>query len=122
VSDSTAAPARSRCRAAVAPLPAQRFDADGRVGIDYRAITALALPLMVNSSLQAVISLTDTWFVGHISTTAMAGMAAIFWLVFFFVMLLGAWGSPCRPSSRSTRAAGGAGGPAIRPGLPVGRG
>ena len=59
------------------PLPAQRRDADGRAGIDYRAITALALPLMVNSSLQAVINLTDTWFVGHISTTAMAGMAAI---------------------------------------------
>ena len=65
---------------------------DGRVRIDYRAIAALALPLMVNSSLQAVINLTDTWFVGHISTTAMAGMAAIFWLVFFFVMLVGGIG------------------------------
>jgi MATE family multidrug resistance protein len=74
------------------PLPARRVGADGRAHIDYRAITALALPLMVNSSLQAVINLTDTWFVGHISTTAMAGMAAIFWLVFFFVMLLGGIG------------------------------
>ena len=74
------------------PLPAQRMAADGSVRIDYRAITALALPLMVNSSLQAVINLTDTWFVGHISTTAMAGMAAIFWLVFFFVMLVGGIG------------------------------
>ena len=74
------------------PLPAQRMAADGAVRIDYRAITALALPLMVNSSLQAVINLTDTWFVGHISTTAMAGMAAIFWLVFFFVMLVGGIG------------------------------
>ena len=74
------------------PLPAQRRDADGRPQIDYRAITALALPLMVNSSLQAVINLTDTWFVGRISTTAMAGMAAIFWLVFFFVMLVGGIG------------------------------
>ena len=73
-------------------LPAQRIGADGRAHIDYRAITALALPLMVNSSLQAVINLTDTWFVGHISTTAMAGMAAIFWLVFFFVMLGGGIG------------------------------
>jgi MATE family multidrug resistance protein len=73
-------------------LPAQRVGADGRVRIDYRAITALALPLMVNSSLQAVINLTDTWYVGHISTTAMAGMAAIFWLVFFFVMLVGGIG------------------------------
>jgi MATE family multidrug resistance protein len=74
------------------PLPAQRFGTDGRPHIDYRAITALAVPLMVNSSLQAVINLTDTWFVGHISTTAMAGMAAIFWLVFFFVMLIGGIG------------------------------
>jgi len=73
-------------------LPAQRLGADGRVRIDYRAIAALALPLMVNSSLQAVINLTDTWFVGHISTTAMAGMASIFWLVFFFVMLGGGIG------------------------------
>ena len=73
-------------------LPAQRIGADGSVRIDYRAIAALALPLMVNSSLQAVINLTDTWFVGHISTTAMAGMAAIFWLVFFFVMLVGGIG------------------------------
>jgi len=73
-------------------LPARRTGPDGRPRIDYRAIAALALPLMVNSSLQAVINLTDTWFVGHISTTAMAGMAAIFWLVFFFVMLVGGIG------------------------------
>jgi MATE family multidrug resistance protein len=74
------------------PLPAQRIGAGGRARIDYRAIATLALPLMVNSSLQAVINLTDTWFVGHISTTAMAGMAAVFWLVFFFVMLGGGIG------------------------------
>lgn len=74
------------------PLPARRIGADGGARIDYRAIAALAFPLMVNSSLQAVINLTDTWFVGHISTTAMAGMAAIFWLIFFFVMLVGGIG------------------------------
>ncbi len=73
-------------------LPACRHDPHGRPQVDYRAIAALGLPLMVNSSLQAVINLTDTWFVGHLSTTAMAGMAAIFWLVFFFVMLLGGIG------------------------------
>ena len=56
--------------------PAQRLDpVTGRPRVDYRAVMALALPLMLNSSLQAVISLTDTWFVGHISTAAMAGMA-----------------------------------------------
>jgi len=85
---SSAGPAPAFVRA----LPAQRIGADGRRRIDYRAIATLALPLMVNSSLQAVINLTDTWFVGHISTTAMAGMAAIFWLVFFFVMLVGGIG------------------------------
>jgi MATE family multidrug resistance protein len=91
MTDTTAAPAGPATGLGRA-LPAQRIGADGRARIDYRAITALALPLMVNSSLQAVINLTDTWFVGHISTTAMAGMAAIFWLVFFFVMLAGGIG------------------------------
>jgi MATE family multidrug resistance protein len=81
--------------AAAAPawLPAQRRDpVSGRVRVDYRAVAALALPLMLNSSLQAVISLTDTWFVGHISTTAMAGMAAVYWVVLLFLMLVGGVG------------------------------
>ena len=60
--------------------------------VDYRAVAALALPLMLNSSLQAVISLTDTWFVGHISTAAMAGMAAVYWIVLLFLMLIGGVG------------------------------
>ena len=47
---------------------------------------------MLNSGLQVVISLTDTWFVGHISTTAMAGLAAIYWVVLFFVMVFGGIG------------------------------
>jgi MATE family multidrug resistance protein len=74
------------------PPPAQRHDAHGRAHVDYRAVTALALPLMLNSSLQAVISLTDTWFVGHISTTAMAGMGAVYWVVLLFIMLIGGVG------------------------------
>ena len=73
-------------------LPAQRIGPDGRGRVDYRAIAALALPLMLNSSMQAVIGLTDTWFVGHLSTTAMAAMASIYWLVFFFIVLLGGIG------------------------------
>jgi len=73
-------------------LPAHRVDGLGRAHVDYRAIAALALPLMLNSSLQAVIGLTDTWFVGHISTVAMAAMASIYWLVFFFIVLLGGIG------------------------------
>jgi MATE family, multidrug efflux pump len=73
-------------------LPAHRVDKSGRAYVDYRAIAALALPLMLNSSVQAVIGLTDTWFVGHISTIAMAAMASIYWLVFFFIVLLGGIG------------------------------
>jgi MATE family multidrug resistance protein len=91
VNDVAASPERA-APGGVRAVPARRAGPDGRPRVDYRAIAALALPLMVNSSLQAVINLTDTWFVGHISTTAMAGMAAIFWLVFFFVMLLGGVG------------------------------
>ena len=73
-------------------LPAQRIGPDGRPHVDFRAIGALAFPLMLNSGLQVVISLTDTWFVGHISTTAMAGLAAIYWVVLFFVMVFGGIG------------------------------
>jgi MATE family multidrug resistance protein len=73
-------------------LPAQRFDADGRPHIDFRAVAALALPLMLNSSLQAIISLTDTWFVGHISTAAIAGVGSVYWIVLLFLMLIGGVG------------------------------
>jgi MATE family multidrug resistance protein len=73
-------------------VPAQRRDAAGHVHVDYRAVASLALPLMLNSSLQAVVSLTDTWFVGHISTTAMAGMGAVYWVVLLFIMLIGGVG------------------------------
>jgi putative efflux protein, MATE family len=96
MNDSLPAPAGSRTdpagAAAALRLPAQRRDAAGRLHVDLRAVSALALPLMLNSSLQAVISLTDTWFVGHISTTAMAGMAAVYWVVLLFIMLIGGVG------------------------------
>ncbi|HEX7374804.1 MAG TPA: MATE family efflux transporter, partial [Steroidobacteraceae bacterium] len=73
-------------------LPAQRIDASGQSHVDYHAVAALALPLMLNSSLQAIISLTDTWFVGHISTAAIAGMGAVYWIVLLFLMLVGGVG------------------------------
>jgi MATE family multidrug resistance protein len=76
-----------RTRRQVPLLPAQRLDQAGRARIDFRAIAQLALPLMLNSSVHAVISLTDTWFVGQISTTAMAAMASIYWIVIFFIVL-----------------------------------
>ena len=73
-------------------LPAQRVDALGRTRIDYRAITLLALPLMLNSGLQAIVSLTDTWFVGHISTSAIAAMGAVYWVVLLCLVLTGGVG------------------------------
>jgi MATE family multidrug resistance protein len=52
----------------------------------------LALPLMLNSGLQAIVSLTDTWFVGHISTSAIAAMGAVYWVVLLFLVLIGGVG------------------------------
>jgi MATE family multidrug resistance protein len=73
-------------------LPAQRVDAQGHPRVDYKAITLLALPLMLNSGLQAIVSLTDTWFVGHISTSAIAAMGAVYWVVLLFLVLIGGVG------------------------------
>lgn len=73
-------------------LPAQRHDAEGRVHVNYRAVIALAWPFMLNSSVQAILNLTDTWFIGHISTQATAAMGAVYWLVLVFVLLLGGVG------------------------------
>jgi MATE family multidrug resistance protein len=69
-------------------LPAQRIDAAGQVHVDQRAVLALALPLMANSAIQIVLNLTDVWFIGHISTTALAGVAAVQWLVLAVVLVL----------------------------------
>ena len=70
-------------------LPAQKIDSAGVARVDQRAVLALALPLMANSAIQIVLSLTDMWFIGHISTTALAGVAAVQWLVLVVVLILG---------------------------------
>lgn len=70
-------------------LPALRVDADGRRHIDMRAIAALALPLILNSTLQAVLNLTDTWFIGRLSTAATAAIAAVHWLALLAMFLIG---------------------------------
>lgn len=54
-----------------------------------RAIGALALPLMLNSSIQAVLNLTDTWFVGRLSAEAVAAVGAVYWLTIVAILLLG---------------------------------
>lgn len=71
------------------PLPALRHDAHGQHRIDYRAVFALAAPLFLNSGIQAVLNLTDTWFIGHISTTATAGVGAVYWFVIVFILVCG---------------------------------
>jgi MATE family multidrug resistance protein len=75
-----------------ARLPAQRIDAAGRAHVDLRAVFALALPLVANSAVQMVLNLTDVWFIGHISTTALAAVGAVQWLVLVVVMVLGGIG------------------------------
>lgn len=73
-------------------LPAQRLDASGRAHVDYKAVWALAAPLMANSSVQAVLNLTDTWFISRLSTTATAAIGAIYWVVLCVIILIGGVG------------------------------
>jgi MATE family multidrug resistance protein len=74
------------------PLPALRLDALGRRRVDYRAVAALAAPLFLNSGIQAVLNLTDTWFLGRISIDATAAVGAVYWFVIVFLLLLGGVG------------------------------
>jgi MATE family multidrug resistance protein len=74
-------------------LPAQRIDAAGRAHVDQRAVLALALPLMATSAVQIVLNLTDMWFIGHISTIALAAVGTVQWLVLAVVLVLGGVGS-----------------------------
>ena len=72
-----------------AALPALRRDADGQRHIDMRAVAVLALPLVLNSTVQAVLNLTDTWFIGRLSTSATAAIAAVHWLALLALFLIG---------------------------------
>lgn len=67
---------------------ARRIDAAGRAHVDVRAVLALALPLVANSAVQTLLNLTDLWFIGHISTRAVAAVGAVNWLVIAVVMVL----------------------------------
>jgi MATE family multidrug resistance protein len=72
-----------------AALPALRLDDGGGRHVDMRAIAAMALPLVLNSTVQAVLNLTDTWFIGRLSTSATAAIAAIHWLALLAIFLIG---------------------------------
>jgi len=69
-------------------LPALRL-AQGERHVDYRAVIALAAPLFLNSGIQAVLNLTDTWFIGHIAANATAAVGSVYWFVIMFVLLFG---------------------------------
>jgi multidrug resistance protein, MATE family len=93
-------------------LPAQRRDAAGHAHVDLRAVLALALPLVANSAVQTILNLTDLWFIGHISTTALAAVGAVSWLVVAVVLLLAGTGmavqtyvAQCYGAGRYRRAA-----------------
>lgn len=69
-------------------LPARKLDAHGRPIVDLGAILALALPLVANSGVQLLLNLTDIWFIGRISTDALAAVGAVHWLAIVVLMLL----------------------------------
>jgi MATE family multidrug resistance protein len=73
-------------------LPAQRLDATGRPRVDLRAIVALAAPLMATNAVQALLNLTDLWFIGRLSTDALAAMSASYWMVTCAILLFGGVG------------------------------
>ena len=79
------------------PLPARRVDAAGRVHVDMGAILRLALPMVANSAVQLILSLTDVWFVGHVSTDALAAVGAVHWLALVVVVVLSGIGQAVQP-------------------------
>jgi MATE family multidrug resistance protein len=90
----------------MAALPASRLDAAGLRRVDMRAILALALPLFLNSSIQAVLNLTDTWFIGRISATAVAAIASVHWLILGFLLLFGGVAMGVQPFAAQAHGAG----------------
>ncbi len=72
-------------------LPGQLVE-HGQLRVDWRLVLGLAGPFVANSAVQAVLNLTDTWFLGRISTQALAAIASIHWIVLVFIMLLGGVG------------------------------
>jgi MATE family multidrug resistance protein len=90
----------------IAVLPASRLDAAGLRRVDMRAILALALPLFLNSSIQAILNLTDTWFIGRISSTAVAAIAAVHWLILGFLLLFGGVAMAVQPFAAQAHGAG----------------
>ena len=73
-------------------LPARRLDAAGHAHVDMREILKLAAPLMATNAVQSLLNLTDLWFIGRLSTDAVAAMGAIYWILTCAVLLFGGVG------------------------------
>jgi len=75
----------------VSALPACRLER-GRARVDLPAIARFAAPLMATNAIQALLNLTDTWFIGRLSTDALAAMGAIYWVMTCAILVLGGVG------------------------------
>ncbi|HWG69998.1 MAG TPA: MATE family efflux transporter [Steroidobacteraceae bacterium] len=73
-------------------LPGQRLGSSGRPRLDYFAVASLAFPFMLNSTVQAVLNATDTWFIARLSPAATAAIGAVYWPILVFVLLFGGIG------------------------------
>jgi len=76
----------------VSPLPAQRIDAAGKPHVRIVEVFKLAAPLMVTNAVQALLNLTDLWFIGRLSTDAVAALGAIYWIMTCAILLFGGVG------------------------------
>ncbi|HYM36564.1 MAG TPA: MATE family efflux transporter [Steroidobacteraceae bacterium] len=73
-------------------LPGQRIDAHGNTHVHWRGVWILAAPMIANNATQMILNLTDTWFIGRISTEALAAVGSVQWLTFVAIMLFGGVG------------------------------
>lgn len=73
-------------------LPAVLYQPDGTRRVDYRAVVALAWPLLVQFGVQAFLNVIDTWFVGRLGADAVAGMNAVNFSSFTLLLLFGGTG------------------------------
>ena len=73
---------------AILPPGAKRL-ANGHLAVCQSAVWLLAGPLILNSAIQSILNITDTWFIGRLSTHATAAMGAVYWLILCGILLLG---------------------------------
>lgn len=74
---------------AARPLPALRRNREGEARVDFKAIFRLALPLILNSAIQSILSLTATWYITRLGADATAAMGAVWMPVIACSILIG---------------------------------